>query len=449
MKSTSRLTKGMFTILLGLIVVVFASDTFAQDGTWETKAPMPVARITGAGGVINGKFYVVEGYLAGVGPTTSLHVYDPGTDTWDTTKASALGPPRANAAAAVIGSKLYVAGGCINQYCNSGGTTNILEEYDSVTDTWTFKAPMPTPRNTAAAAAIDGKLYVVGGSPEYTALATLEVYDPATDTWDTTKAPMPTARHEMGAAAIGGKLYVVGGAGSSLFGKLEVYDPATDMWDTTKAPMPTARTDFGVGVINGQLHVVGGNDGVIFGLNTHEVYDPVSDTWTTEAPMPTPRVYLVADVINSKLYVAGGRSVSIEFIDVLEAFTRFAAPQSAGYWKTNAAATTPLLPVMLGNYTVDTFPNAQNVFKTMNCSIKSNNDAVGCLAGQLLAAKLNVENGADPCINSTIESADAFLISVGYIGPSGTYTLTKAERQSAIDLKTLLANYNTGLGCAP
>jgi len=239
MKSTSRLTKGMFTILLGLIVVVFASDTFAQDGTWETKAPMPVARITGAGGVINGKFYVVEGYLAGVGPTTSLHVYDPGTDTWDTTKASALGPPRANAAAAVIGSKLYVVGGCINNYCDSG-TTNILEEYDSVTDTWTFKAPMPTPRNTAAAAAIDGKLYVVGGSPEYTALATLEVYDPATDTWD-----------------------------------------------TTKAPMPTARTDFGVGVINGQLHVVGGNDGVIFGLNTHEVYDPVSDTWTTEAPMPT------------------------------------------------------------------------------------------------------------------------------------------------------------------
>lgn len=211
--------------------------------------------------------------------------------------------------------------------------------------------------------------------------------------------------------------------------------------------MPTGRAFIAGDVVNGILYVLGGDNstGIVAIV---EAYDPLTDTWTTASPMPTARTALAAAVVNGVLYAVGGAGGG-PYLATNEAFTPFAAPQPAGYWKTNEAATTDLLPVMLGNYRVDSFPNAQNVFKKMNCSIKSNNDAVGCLAGQLLAAKLNVENDADPCINSTIASADAFLISVGYIGPSGTYTLTKAERQSAIDLKTLLANYNTGLGCAP
>jgi hypothetical protein len=39
------MTKGMLTILLGLTVVVFATETFAQ-GTWTTKAAMPPARVS-------------------------------------------------------------------------------------------------------------------------------------------------------------------------------------------------------------------------------------------------------------------------------------------------------------------------------------------------------------------------------------------------------------------
>jgi hypothetical protein len=120
---------------------------------------------------------------------------------------------------------------------------------------------------------------------------------------------------------------------------------------------------------------------------------------------------------------------------------------SFGYWKNHEAQTTALLPVTLGSYTVDTFAKASDVFAGMNCGNHSAQNAVGCLAAQLLAAKLNVKNGAGTCIAPTIAEADAFLVSVGYTGPSGTYTLTSDQRDHAIDLKDALDAYNNGLGC--
>src|SRR5439155_1180747 len=69
-----------------------------------------------------------------------------------------------------------------------------------------------------------------------------------------------------------------------------------------------------------------------------------------------------------------------------------------GYWKNHQAATTAHLPQQLGGYTVATYQQAVDVFNAMNCSNSSPQNAVGCLAGQLLAAELNVDNGSNPCI---------------------------------------------------
>ncbi|MDP9303709.1 MAG: hypothetical protein M3O92_04295 [Actinomycetota bacterium] len=120
---------------------------------------------------------------------------------------------------------------------------------------------------------------------------------------------------------------------------------------------------------------------------------------------------------------------------------------SAGYWKNHQAQTTSLLSITFGSYTVGTFADATAVFANMNCGKSSANDAAGCLAAQLLAANLNVKNGAGHCIAPTIASADAFLISIGYTGPDATYTLTAAQRAQAIQLKDVLDRYNNGLGC--
>src|SRR5437762_9313977 len=127
--------------------------------------------------------------------------------------------------------------------------------------------------------------------------------------------------------------------------------------------------------------------------------------------------------------------------------TRPPAPAlTPGYWKNHQAATTAHLPQQLGGYTVATYQQAVDVFNAMNCGNSGPQNAVGCLAGQLLAAELNVDNGSSPCITPTISQANAFLVSVGYFGPTGTYKLTPAQRATAVSLANTLSAYNSSGG---
>jgi N-acetylneuraminic acid mutarotase len=98
----------------------------------------------------------------------------------------------------------------------------------------------------------------------------------------------------------------------------EVYDPATDRW-MARNPMPTARNHSAVGVVNGKIYVIGGRVGSVFmstGSNTDivEEYDPARDQWGgIRAPMPTPRSGGAWGVHNGRIYVAGGEGRSYQF----------------------------------------------------------------------------------------------------------------------------------------
>jgi len=333
-------------LLLGLTDAIFTSYAFAQ-GTWTTKAPMPTARTGVATGEINGQLYVMGG-VSNPPPAfplpTAYEVYDPATNTWATIASAPTS--RAYAGAAGIAGKLYVVGGCINSDCNS--TTNILEVFDPATNMWATKAAMPTARNEMGVGVVGGKLYVVGGITSSGGLAnivaTLEVYDPATNMW-TTKTSMPTARHHVGGAVINGKFYVVGGDAGGVVATLEVYDPATNMW-TTKTPMPQARNVLGAGEVNGILYAVSGTlaDGTT--VNTVEAYDPATDSWTTMAPIPTARSSPRPQGINGVLYVAGSGSGNTP-ITTLEAFTP-APVAGSGTWVTKAPMPTARDGLALG-----------------------------------------------------------------------------------------------------
>jgi len=107
-----------------------------------------------------------------------------------------------------------------------------------------------------------------------------------------------------------------------------------------------------------------------------------------------------------------------------------------------------LLPVTLGTtYLVNTPSKASAVLTSANCSNSSAQNAFGCLAAQLLAAKLNIKNGSSTCIQPTVNAADALLFSKNYVGPNGTYNLTSAQRSQAISLKSTLDTYNNNQGC--
>ena len=291
---------------------------------------MPTAVAGSVVGVIDDHAYVVA--------LNINNAYDPLTDTW---AARAPDPrPRSFAGAGVIAGKLYVAGGCINSDCIPGNT-NILEVYDPVANAWTDKAPMPTARNQVGVGVLDGKLYVVGGQGQCgpcIATAVLEVYDPSTDTW-ATKAPMPTARMSLTVAVANGVLYAVGGAirppePGIAVATVEAYDPVTDTW-TSKAAMPTPREAAAGGVVNDIIYVAGGlgvstSSGSF--LSTVEAYEPIANAWTTMAPMPTARAYFSVGVVSGRLYAVGGVNPAFNppVIGANEAFTPPCATAPSG-----------------------------------------------------------------------------------------------------------------------
>ena len=80
-------------------------------------------------------------------------------------------------------------------------------------------------------------------------LSSVERYDPATNAWEAV-APMGEERIRPGVAALDGKLYAVGGFGFNnghFLTSVERYDPATNAWEAA-APLTTARSFHGITV---------------------------------------------------------------------------------------------------------------------------------------------------------------------------------------------------------
>lgn len=133
-------------------------------------------------------------------------------------------------------------------------------------DSWSLAAPLPGPVNHAMAAAVNGKVYIIGGQSGAGGggpfLDAVFEYDPAIDTW-TSQAPMPTVRGGLNAAAVNGCLHVFGGEGSEgVFPQHEVYDPTTDTWHSLP-PMPTpVHGVTGAAVIDGWIYLPGGGTAV-------------------------------------------------------------------------------------------------------------------------------------------------------------------------------------------
>jgi len=171
--------------------------------SWTTKAPMPTPRAALAVAVVNGILYAIGGFQAGAALGT-VEAYDPATNSW-TTKAS-MPNPLVQFSAGVVDGIVYAIG--------STGLGRRVQAYNPATNSWTFKAPMPTNRVEAAGAVLHHVFYSVGGVhcvvSDCTIVGTLEAYDPATDSW-TTETPMPTPRFSHAAGALNDRFYAIGG----------------------------------------------------------------------------------------------------------------------------------------------------------------------------------------------------------------------------------------------
>lgn len=291
---------------------------------WTTAAPPSLARQELYPEVLNGRIYVAGGLLApNTGYSAHFESYDPAEDKW--TRLATLPEARHHIALAAAGGRIYGVGGF------SGGFPNWRAQastyvYDPVANRWSDGVPLPYPSAEGVCAAIGDRVYLVGGRTrehegarhfnQHVDTAQGLVFDPAQGRWSAI-AQAPTARNSAAAAVIDGRLFVVGGrqalkqADGSLrqvnVASLEVYDPQTDRW-TTRAPMPQAQGGLAAAAYRGRLYVFGGEQWAPEQKVYADawVYDPASDRWSMLPPLPTPRHGLGAATVGDRIHVFGG-----------------------------------------------------------------------------------------------------------------------------------------------
>jgi N-acetylneuraminic acid mutarotase len=193
---------------------------------------------------------------------------------------------------AVVNNKIYAIGGTTSEiYATQqilDGLTRVNEEYDSATDTWTLKKPIPTPRDNFAIAACQNKIYCIGGivgikKVEWDFLGRLvltnltQVYDPATDTWET-KAPMPAESKGLTANVVNDKIYLMSGK------TVYIYNPDEDVWTTKELSIDTTHYAFSA-VVDDRIYLLGEHSQPIV------IYDVTNDSWSQGTTTPAVSIY--------------------------------------------------------------------------------------------------------------------------------------------------------------
>ncbi|MCB2406787.1 Kelch repeat-containing protein [Hymenobacter lucidus] len=236
------------------------------------------------------------------------------TAPWTTMASMSLA--RGQHAAATVGGKIYVWAGYLGpQGGNITSLYNTLEIYNPATNSWSAGAAYPQEaRGMCATVGTDGLIYSFSGVNIGGHTSGSYRYNPNTNVWAPI-ASIPAAQW-LAAAATGadGRIYVFGGFNASSVlddSQTQIYTPATNTW-TTGASMPVGRHGHAaVKDANGIMHIIGGNGSSTSGasaITSHVAYNPTTNTWTTLAPLPVGVNQAGAALgADGNIYVVGGK----------------------------------------------------------------------------------------------------------------------------------------------
>jgi len=316
---------GTFDVLQGAFRYLIGKGE--EPGRWRSLDPIPSALGEVAAGVLDGILVLVgEG-------TPSTYRYDLIERRW---LPSASFRPQVghHHAAEVVGGKLYLIGGL------GGNSEGKVQIFDPTTGSWSNGAPMSWAAGSVSTAVIGGKIYAAGGIVGANTVTNCAVYDPATNSWSP-RAPMPVGRNHAAGGTDGTRFFVFGGrsAGNFVtngFAEVQIYDPATDTWESSSdagsslVPLPQARGGMGRALYyRGEFYVIGGETlngpgaqpGNVY--DRVDVYDPLANSWRLEAPLPTARHGLYPVQFQGHVFLAGGGTHSGNAQStVFETFTR-------------------------------------------------------------------------------------------------------------------------------
>jgi N-acetylneuraminic acid mutarotase len=290
----------MRPVLLALLLC-FGPRAAAE---WSASAPLELARADAAAAVLGGRIYAAGGRSLW-GTRASFAALDPERGEW-----RELAP----LPAALFSTSLASAGGRVLAI---GGYTDLCRNatreawaWDPASGSWSALAPLPELRGEFAAAALEDSVYLVGGRG---LLADRPWrYSAELGRWEIIPAPMRVPRYLLAAAALRGKLYAIGGraAPDGDLASVERFDPRTEQWSSA-ADLPAPRAGLAAAVAGDRIHVFGGErmaSGRVFA--DHWVYDPDADLWSEAEPLPLARRGQAAAALGGEIFLLGGTTRS-------------------------------------------------------------------------------------------------------------------------------------------
>ena len=256
--------------------------------------------------------------------------------TWTPTTGGGLMITRAHGCMAhdTTNELVYLMGGRTDpdpQQSSDESATNLIEIWNQSTETWSLaQFNMPNTQQYHECVQINDKIYAIGDwypnvSPARKSTGQVQIYDLAAEEWvnNTTSMPPSMEVGNFGMASIGNKIYIAGGVQNSsandVTDRLLMYDTVTGVW-TELANMSEKRFAFPLVEYHGLLYAFGGLQGPYTWsnqpvINTSEVYDPSTNTWTKLPNMSFHRFGMAASVHNDEIVLIGGHSQSASVKD--------------------------------------------------------------------------------------------------------------------------------------
>lgn len=187
---------------------LWAYDTVSGD--WVMKASMPSERVDHVMINIGDHLYVIGG---GGEHADLIYIYNVVTDIWSTSKTR-MTSPRRNFGVANDETSIYVIGGISNE----AKVSSAIDVFDIGSETWSTQASLPNPRVGIAAAIIQGRLHVAGGStPDPAQTFNEHLSRGVGETSWLHEKELPTARHSAAYVVAGGQWFVIGGGAAAGF----------------------------------------------------------------------------------------------------------------------------------------------------------------------------------------------------------------------------------------
>jgi hypothetical protein len=283
---------GFFTPLNTVDLYDPASNSFAQAASLPT---MSTARYSTAAALLsNGEVLIGCGFgfpFPFANPLHSVELYNPVTNSF--------APPPTTPTMGAVGSaptatllpdgKVLIAGGLAGfGILGDAEISNGVNLYDPVTNSFAVSTPlMNEPRELATATLLpSGKVLIAGGfgpgpggDLPIVALSSVDLYDPASNSFAPTAA-LPTMNQARASATAtllnNGKVLIAGGVGTSngILASVELYDPATNSFApaTATPTMNNGRKEATATLLPSGKVLIAGGTGVFGPLNTTDLY---------------------------------------------------------------------------------------------------------------------------------------------------------------------------------